>query len=412
MVEVRHVAAPGGAAVRIPAVDALRGFALLGILMVNITYFASAYHGTGLEDPGFGSPLDDGVRYGVAVLFETKFYLLFSFLFGYSFTLQAASAARGGSRLVPRFLRRLGALFAIGVLHAVVLFPGDILTTYACLGLILLAARRTRPANAVRAAIALLIVTAAAYLILAAVQQSAGGGIDVAAVGAQARHTTEGLRGGPGSVVATYLEQLPDVLALLVFFQAPAVLAAFLLGLAAGKGNLLVELTHRERTLRRIVRLGLPVGLLGGIVYAHASLEHPGTAYQLLALGVDMVTAPLLTAAYAALLLRWVSGARGRRVARALSPAGRMTLTAYLTQSLVCALVFTGYGAGLVGRMSPPWVLAIALTLFVVQLAACHWWMRRHRHGPLEWLLRAATDAAWPRNRTHPANDGGRPARG
>ncbi|MEV6597901.1 DUF418 domain-containing protein [Actinoplanes sp. NPDC051346] len=393
---------------RIPVVDALRGFALFGILMVNITYFASAYHGTGLEDPGFSGPLDRGVRYLVAVLFETKFYLLFSFLFGYSFTLQLASAARSGSRFVPRFLRRLAVLFAIGAFHAVVLFPGDILTTYACLGLLLLAARRVRPARALRTAIALLTVTAGAYMIVAAVQSAAGGGgLDPVAVGAQAQRATEGLRGGPGSVIATYLGELPDVVALLVFFQAPAALAAFLLGLAAGKRTLLADLTHSGPALRRIIRIGVPVGLIGGIVYAHASLEHPGTAYQLFALGVDMLTAPFLAAAYAAIVLRWASSAQGRRTAEALSPAGRMTLTAYLTQSLVCALIFTGYGAAMVGRLSPLAVLALALVLFAVQLAACRWWMSRHPYGPLEWLLRAATNAEWPRWRTRPGVSSG-----
>ncbi|MEV0280564.1 hypothetical protein AB0I22_29815 [Streptomyces sp. NPDC050610] len=63
--------------------DALRGFALFGILMVNITYMASAYHGTGLEDPGLGGPLSEAAHWVVAVLFEAKFFLLFSFLFGY-----------------------------------------------------------------------------------------------------------------------------------------------------------------------------------------------------------------------------------------------------------------------------------------------------------------------------------------
>ncbi|GGQ60797.1 DUF418 domain-containing protein [Couchioplanes azureus] len=389
---------------RLPVVDALRGFALLGILMVNITYFASAYQGTGLEDPGFTAPLDRAVRYLVTILFETKFYLLFSFLFGYSVTLQMDSAARSGSRFVPRFLRRLAALFAIGALHAVVLFPGDILTTYACLGLLLLALRRLRPRTAVRTAIALLAVTAAGYLGLAAVQAAAGGGgLDTAAVSAQAQRTADGLRGGPASVVATYLDQLPEVMQLLVFFQAPAALAAFLLGLAAGKNRLLADPGRSARTLRRFPWVGVPVGLAGGIVYAHASLDHPGTAYQLFALGVDMLTAPLLAAAYAATVLRWASGVRGRRAVRWLSPAGRMTLTAYLTQSMVCALVFTGYGAAMVGRLSPLPVVALALGVFAVQLAACHWWMGRHPHGPLEWVLRAATNATWPRWRTAPA---------
>ncbi|WP_274564936.1 DUF418 domain-containing protein [Streptomyces spiramyceticus] len=382
---------------RIADIDALRGFALLGILIVNITYLASAHHGTGLEDPSFDSPADHATRYLVATFFEAKFFLLFSFLFGYSFTLQARSAARGGARFSRRFLRRLAALFALGALHAVVLFPGDILTTYALLGLVLLTARNTRPRNAVKTAVVLFTVTATGYLMLSFAQYAAGGGgMDAASAAAHAQQATDALRGSPGSVIGAHLEQLPDVAFLLVFFQAPAALAAFLLGFAAGRHEVLADATRYQPVLRRLQQTGYPVGLAGAVVYAHASLEHPGTPYHLAALGFDVVTAPLLAAAYAATVLRLTATARGHRLTALLAPAGRMALTNYLTQSLLCALLFTGFGAALVGRVSPPLVTGIALTLFTCQLVACRWWLHRHRYGPVEWLLRAATNAAWP----------------
>ncbi|MFE1552154.1 DUF418 domain-containing protein [Streptomyces sp. NPDC058718] len=393
-----HPAGPSTtrAAPRLAHVDALRGFALLGILVVNIGYLASAYHGTGIEDPGFDTPLDAAVRWLVAVFFEAKFFLLFSFLFGYSFTLQLDSAARSGAAFAPRFLRRLAGLFVLGALHAVLLFPGDILTTYAVLGLVLLAARRLRPRTAVRSAVVLFAVTAAAYVLLAlAVHAAGGGGADPGAA-AGAERAAEALRGGPASVIGAHLDQLPDVAFLLVFFQAPAALAAFLLGLAAGRGRVLGDLARHRRTLVRLQWAGFTVGLLGGLVYAHASLVSPGGAYQILALGIDVVTAPLLAAAYAATVLRLAVGRHGERVTAALGPVGSVTLTGYLAQSLVCALLFTGYGAALVGRVAPPGVLAMALALFAAQAAGARWWLRRYRYGPLEWLLRAWTTLTLP----------------
>lgn len=327
---------------------------------------------------------------------EAKFFLLFSFLFGYSFTLQISSAERHGARFTPRFLRRLAGLFVLGALHAVLLFPGDILTTYAVLGLILLAARRLRPRTAVRTAVALFVVTASAYALLApAVHASGGSGVDPAAA-AGAEQAAAALRGGPASVVAAHLEQLPDVLALLVFLQAPAALAAFLLGLAAGRWQALGEIARHRRALGRLQRAGFTLGLLGGLLYAHASLGHPGSAYHVLALGVDVVTAPLLAAAYAATVLRLACGRHGGRLGAVLGPVGSTTLTNYLTQSLVCALLFTGYGAALVGEAPPVGVLAIALLLFSAQVLASRWWLRRYRYGPLEWLLRAWTTLTWP----------------
>ncbi|MGA5194503.1 DUF418 domain-containing protein [Streptomyces exfoliatus] len=383
---------------RLGAVDALRGFALFGILMVNITYLASAYHGTGVEDPGSGGPFEDAVRAVVATFFEAKFFLLFSFLFGYAFTLQLASADRARARFVPRFLRRLTGLFFLGVVHAVVLFPGDILTTYAVLGLILLVFHRIRPRTAVRTAVVLFGVTAAAYVLLAVAvaRWSGGAGPDEVAAAADAARATEALRGDAASVVSAHLDQLPDVVSMLVFFQAPAALAAFFLGLAAGRHQLLGDITGHGRLLRRLQAWGFTVGLGGGVVYAHASLAHPSTAYQVLALGVDVITAPLLAAAYAATVLRLANGRHGRTVIAALAPAGRMTLTNYLTQSLVCALLFTGYGAGLVGRVPPTGVASIALALFVAQVLAGRWWLGRHPYGPAEWGLRAWTTLSRP----------------
>ncbi|EHM31466.1 MULTISPECIES: DUF418 domain-containing protein [Streptomyces] len=390
-----------GRGARLAQVDALRGFALLGILMVNITYMASAYHGTGLEDPGLGGPLSEGVRWLVAVLFETKFFLLFSFLFGYSFTLQIDSAERRGARFTPRFLRRLTGLFVLGGIHAVVLFPGDILTLYAALGLILLALRRIPPRTAIRIAIALPAVTAVGYALLAlAVAHAGGGGAIPSPEAPAAAEATEALRGGPASVIGAHLQQLPDVVVLLVFFQAPSALAAFLVGLAAGRRRALADTYRHPRLLRRLQWAGFTAGLLGAVVYADASLNHPESAYQLFALGLDVITAPLLAAAYAATVLRLVHGRCGRAVVTALAPAGRMSLTNYLGQSLVCALLFTGFGAALIGRVPPIGVAAIALTLFTAQTAASRWWLTHHAYGPLEYLLRAWTTLSIPPWRT------------
>ncbi|AQT74879.1 DUF418 domain-containing protein [Streptomyces sp. fd1-xmd] len=383
---------------RLSHVDALRGFALWGILLVNITFMASAYRGTGMDDPAFGSPLDTAVRFLTEVFFEAKFYLLFSFLFGYSFTLQIASADRDGAAFLPRFLRRCAGLFVLGLCHAVLLFPGDILTTYAVLGLVLLAVHRIRPRTAVRAAVALFTVTAAGYLLLAwALAATGGGGIDTAAVTEQGRQATEALRGDAASVVGAHLRQLPDVVFMLAFFQAPAAFAAFLLGLAAGKRRALTDLARHTPFLRRLQWAGFTLGIAGGLVWAHAGHGYSGTPYQLVAVAVDVVTAPLLAAAYAATVLRTLAGPRGRRLAAALAPAGRMTLTNYLTQSLVLAFVFTGFGAALVGRVSPALVTLTALALFAVQLVFSRWWLARHPYGPVEWALRAVTLAQRPR---------------
>jgi uncharacterized protein len=391
-------AAVAGKAGRLADVDALRGFALLGILVVNATYFASAFHGTGIEDPAFNSPADTAVRWCVTLLFETKFYLLFSFLFGYSFTLQRRSALRRGTRFTASFLRRLAALFVIGAAHAVVLFTGDILTTYAMLGLVLLALGSLRPRTAVTLAVVLLALTAAAYTGLGVLQAAVGESHapDVETLTTQAHALAAQLTGSPGQVVAAHLHDLPKVAVVLLLFQAPAALAMFLLGLAAGTRTVLADPMRRLDALRRIQWTGFPVGLAGSVVYAHASLSASGTSYETYSLAVDLLTAPALAAAYAATLLRAFHGRTGERLLGALAPAGRMALSNYLLQSTVLALVFTGYGAAALGRLSPAAVLALAAVLYAVQLPLSAYWMSAHAYGPVEWILRAATHLRFP----------------
>ena len=103
-----------------------------------------------------------------------------------------------------------------------------------------------------------------------------------------------------------------------------------------------------------------------------------------------------LAAAYVATLFRIF--ARAPRFAEELAPAGRMALTNYLGQSLLAVLVFTGVGLGLVGRVGPATVLLVAVAIFAVQLWFSRWWLARHRYGPVEWVLRAVTNAERPDN--------------
>ncbi|MFC7963199.1 DUF418 domain-containing protein [Streptomyces cinereoruber] len=388
---------------RLTDLDVLRGFALLGIVVVNATYFASAFHGTGVADPAITTAADRAVSTLITLLFETKFYLLFSFLFGYSFTLQRLSAERRGTRFTAAFLRRLAALFAIGAAHAVLLFTGDILTTYALLGLVLLAAGRLRARTAATAACILLILTAGVYAALGALQAAHGPAntLNAQAITVQAHHSAALLAGHPAQVITSHLQELPDTAALLLLFQAPCALAMFLFGLAAGQHGLLAR-PARTTVLRRIQLIGFPVGLAGAALYTHATDHWSGTPGEVYALAVDVLTAPALTAAYVATVLRLLKGRHGHRITSALVPAGRMALSNYLTQSAVLAVVFTGYGFAAVGRLSPATVLALTLTLYALQLCVSARWMRTHAYGPLEWVLRAATHLTLPRWRTPP----------
>jgi len=384
------------------AIDALRGFALLGILLVNAGSFASTYFGMGVPDPAFSRLGDQAVRWLVSLLFESKFYLLFSLLFGYSFALQMDSAQRAGSSFVPRFLRRLGGLALLGLAHAWLLFAGDILLTYALLGLVLLALRRLRPFSALVLALTLLLTTAAGWGLLAwLVAQAPLHELPIAEVHAKAQYAAEAYRASAWDAITQRGRDMAEgVWFVLVFVQAPCALAMFVLGLAAQRSGFLASLAHQPERLRRWMVFCLPLGVAGALFYASAQ-GSPGAPQPdhvaLAAMAVDLVTAPLLTFGYVAGLL-WAlhHGAASHQLAAVLAPAGRMALSNYLLQSMVGAVVFTAYGFALVGRVAPWLVMAGALLLYGVQLVSSRWWMARHAYGPAEWLLRAFTLWQWP----------------
>ncbi|MBT2323382.1 DUF418 domain-containing protein [Variovorax paradoxus] len=387
---------PPGPPARLLHLDALRGFALLGILMVNIGSFASAYYGMAVPDPAFARPVDRAVRWLVACLFETKFYLLFSFLFGYSFTLQMTAAEHSGKAFVPRMLRRLLGLWLIGAAHAVWLFHGDILSTYAVLGLMLLGLRHQAEARAVRLACVLPLLPAAVLALLGGLQLFAGETADLAYATARASAAQQAWLGTPASVVAQRLRDLGNTWWIVVLIQGPCALAMFMLGLVAGRRRMFARLDRYHALWPSLAAWGLAVGLPGAVFYATAMVYGMGLGWEIVGLGLSLASAPFLSAAYVGLAMMLFQRASGPRIVGLLAPAGRMALSNYLLQSLVCALIFTAYGLGWMGRVSPGGCVLIASIIFAAQLAASRLWLRRFGYGPVEWALRAFTVGAWP----------------
>ena len=392
-------AAMTAAPVRIADVDALRGCALFGILVVNICAFATPWFGLGLTDPAFHGGVDRATHFLVALLFETKFYLLFSFLFGYSFTLQMQAAARAGAPFAPRMLRRQTGLWLIGILHAVVLFHGDILTTYAVLGIVLLALHRCGERAALSLALMLVGACVAFWAALAWLQgmQPADGAEHALAMAQKAAAALAAYRGTPASVVAQHVRELGEIWIVLLLVQAPCALAMFLCGLAAGKRELLLHAADYLPLRRRLQWAGALAGLPGAAFYAWTSVYGDSQAWQVAGLAVGLTTAPLLAGAYVAIALALFERLRDGGLYALLADTGRMALSNYLLQSTVCAWLFLAYGARLMGSVSPLGALALAAAIFCLQLPLSRWWLRRHAYGPVEWLLRALTIAAWPR---------------
>lgn len=392
---------------RIAALDVLRGFALFGILLVNALIMAGPYtlFGGGPEAPRS----EQVAAWMVNVLVTGKFHVLFGFLFGYSFVLQKRSAEWAGAFFAPRHLRRATGLLAFGVVHAVLLYTGDILMTYGALALVLYGLRTLTPRSALHLAAVLLAVPSVlllgyGLLTVALTEPSTLSGPYPPAVTERiAAH-----RGDALSVVAVHLRDLRAALGRNVLY-APVHLAAMLAGLAAAKSGL-AERRGRDRVWLRAVALRwLPAGLAGGVVAACCANGPLDGRWFYVGQAVTVLTAPALTVAYACGVLLLADACRPA-VAGVLAAAGRMALSHYLTQSLVLSLVFTGYGLGLYDRAGTRAVLAGCVLLYAIQLGVGARLMARTRYGPAELLLRRVTSGRGSSGRRRPASTDARPA--
>jgi uncharacterized protein len=388
---------------RVVVLDILRGFALFGILLINITAFASSGGPPGLA---FAGPLLDRLLLAAVILLvESKFFCLFSFLFGVGFALQLQRAERRGDRFGARFGRRLLALAAFGAAHIALLWEGDILLVYALVGLLLLPFRSVSDRGLLRWAVALLgvplILYTAGFLttivgrftpVLNAPLQKGD-----AQLTALVARSPEAVESG-----ATYWQTIPERLrgyagtSVLLLTRIPTVLALFLLGLGAGRRGVFARPQDHLALLRGVRRWGFGLGVvLSGLVTAVYFTAPPVTALAGLFFN-QALAGPLLGLGYAAALSLIVFRS-GPGWFRPMAAVGRMALTNYLLQSAICAVLFWPRGLGLAGVLRPVAQLGIATVIYLGEVLLSAVWLQFFHFGPLEWLWRAFTYLRWPR---------------
>lgn len=394
--------APVAQGERIEALDVLRGLALPGILLMNLEAFTGGItlSMTGL-DPALRG-VDRVVDALVLVLVQGKFYPLFALLFGMGFAVMAQRArALPPSAFTRVYARRLAALAVIGLLHAVLLWSGDILLGYALVGVLLLALQGV-PTRALPGIAALSLAFALGlWLALGAlVAVVEGMGIEdpsarsladvVAAEQAVIRD------GAWTAALHARLADLGWVLAGLPLL-AGIVLAMFLLGRWAIERQVLAGAMPRLLAWLRwgVLPAGLALTLASLPLAPYIDAVSPAMR-ETVAEAMRMLGGVLQCLGYAAWVLRALEVPALARVLGVLAPAGRMALTLYLMQSLVCTWLVSGYGLGLADALPRAWHPVFVLVLVGLQVAFAHAWFARHRFGPMEWLWRWATYGTRP----------------
>lgn len=380
---------------RLDVLDAVRGAAVLGILFVNIESLSG--YGVTPAETRAAAPLAqwNGIaELFIAVFIEAKFYALFSLLFGVGFAVFVERAASRGADAVRLFKRRLVGLLLIGLGHTLLIWYGDILVTYAVLGFGLIPFLRKDDRVLLRIAVILFLLPVALYAVAAlgvwflAPSQDVGEAAARPAVLATAsQHFASGSY--PQIVFGNVVYTAANVLRRLGLMFFPRVFGMFLIGLYIGRRGMLANVDQHRPLFRKIAVIGLAVGLPLAIAGAVLPDRLP-VAATIFAEGVAKSLAiPLLTLAYAAALC--LMFARWRGLMRAFAAPGRMALSNYLLHSVCGVIAFYGIGAGLFGRLSLPVLLALAVAVFIVQMALSRAWLAIAAFGPAEWLWRMLT---------------------
>lgn len=377
---------------RIQLVDALRGFALMGILLLH-----SAEHFDFLayppNPPAWLQTLNGRAFGTVAFLFAGKSYAIFAMLFGLSFFIILDRAAQRGVNFRWRFLWRLAVLGIIGYVHSL-LYCGDILSLLAVLGIPLVVFHGL--GNRV-----LLWISALLLLQLPLVWQ-------LTRLFLESGYTPPGPHFGPyyGAIYPAFGNE-----GLLAVCRANAVngqlakwwwmvdngrylqiLGLFIWGLLLGRWRVF----EQPAAYVRLAKRALLIGAIAFPVLYYVELHLGGWLPR----GPGLRVARTLTVSYVQLsqMLVWVGGfvllyhfTRMRALLHLLVPFGRMSLTCYVTQALFWVPMYYHFGFGLYRQMGPFYSILAGAAFFVVQLAAAHWWLRHFQYGPLEWLWRSAT---------------------
>jgi uncharacterized protein len=394
---------------RLLLLDVLRGFALCGVFLSNTLTQFSGQVFLPRQAAATDSPLEPLLDTLFGVLVNGKFLTLFTFLFGLGFSIQLSRATEHGVAIAPLYARRLGVLLLLGLTHLLCFWYGDILHLYAVLGFFLLAFRHRSDRTVLAWAAALLLAVPLLVPALVRFWPLLTLGPEASAALARAsRASAAEVRAQTFAALASgsFLEaQLASAHYTARTFWRPLVavdlaviLGKFLLGLLAGRHGLLHDVPGRRPWHHRLLGWGLGMGVLGH--GALAGVQH------LRSLGlVDPATNPGmflmpwlhelgflgLAAVYVAGLALLFQRPAWQRALSVLAPAGRMALTNYLAQTVLGLCLFNGYGLGLIGRLPPSRLLALALAVLAAQVALSHLWLARFHFGPVEWLWRSLT---------------------
>lgn len=372
------------------APDVLRGFALLGILVVNIQFMglSSAEGARGDWTLGFAN---GSATFLIASIFAGKFYLLFSFLFGYS----SNYIIRGEPANRTRWIKRCLVLIALGALHFTFLWHGDIIFIYGVFGLLLIP-------FFFRADQTLKIWTRVVFFASSTLILLVG-----ALVYISERYFPEEsyqalmdskldevlLNGTFQDSISARLELWIYNITTGIFLQGGLAFAAFLLGLRLARSQFLsspIDTKKNSKLMKIGLLLGAPIQIVSAaMLVSNEQSAEPSEAIHVLALFVSFIAAPLLSMFYVGLIRKLVE--EKPHLVLWIKPAGKVSLTIYISQSVITSMIFAPWGLGLFQDLDTWQVLLLAFGIWLLLVYLASIWLKRFKQGPLEKFMDVLT---------------------
>jgi uncharacterized protein len=364
---------------RIDAIDAVRGFALFGVLAVNlVTEFRVSIFQQFLANEPSPKGWDSIAESFVSFALESKAFSLFSILFGIGLAMQFERLSRRGR---PYYLltRRLIVLLGFGLIHLIFVWNGDILTEYALAGLLILPLLALPRGVLAALALCLFVLYAALPMLPPLVAWPSAATLTSHVALANHVYST----GTYPEVWRLNVDELPLLLPLHVFVF-PRTLALFVFGAFIWRTGILKRAADHRRLF-----LGVALaGIFAGLGLTEASDSQAFERWGFIGGALSAMSPIVLAAGYASVIIS-ISQIKGtHRFLAPFAAVGRMAFTNYILQSVIFGFIFFGYGIGLLGRLGAGPALVIGIVVYATQACFSVAWLKRFRFGPLEWLWR------------------------
>ncbi|MCD8800811.1 DUF418 domain-containing protein [Mammaliicoccus sciuri] len=368
---------------RIFSIDALRGFSLLGILLMNILTFAYPYQ---IINPFEFFQHQDGAWFKISSLFIiASFYPIFAFLFGYGLSIMYQNSLDKGLNYYPMITRRLLFLLLLGIIHGVFIFYGDILSTYALLGLIAIIFVRLKPqytlvALSIGIGIFVLLYLLPMILLKDVTQIESF-------VGLQELERVNNILSSADyvSIIGFNLKYFGMNIANAILVGPFSILPIMLFGIYAHQINWFNKI-KQHKNLYMVI--GVVVLILGLAIKMIQIVLEGSVTSQLMS---QMIGGPIVALSYIMFFVILCEDQTVRKILTPLQSIGKLSLTTYISQSIICILIFYGVGLNYYGKLPVLTIYIIGIVIYCVQVILSYLYLLKFKQGPLEKLWRKVT---------------------